>query len=227
MNIVKLLCITLSVSLGLSSLIVPLAHAQQGVFDINPPVIELDESNEGIAGETQVFTAQVTDDRALRDVKLYYRFTGQEAYIDLFMTRLGDTDFFSSNVNTNVNETRGIEYYIQARDEGGNRVIKGFAFDPFVRTLVPPGAEPEPETTDPAADPTTDTGQPTEPDSTVLSSNTDTAEPAQQRSGGISKWWYVVIGVLVAGAAVAAAGGDDGGSNNGQTTPINVTVDGT
>jgi len=218
MNIVKLLCVTLSASLGLSTLLAPIARAQ-GVFDINPPVIELDESNEGIAGETQVFTAQVTDDRALRDVKLYYRFSGQDAYIDLFMTRLGDTDYFSANVNTTDSETRSIEYYIQARDEGGNRVIKGFAFDPFVRFLIQPPPDPEPTAqVEPEEEPV-----PTEQADPAIATIETATEPVEERKSGGFNWWYVALGVLAVGVIAATVGNDD--SNPQSEAPEEITVD--
>lgn len=222
MKIAKFLSLCLSISIAISTVLAPIANAQ-GVFDINPPVIELDESTEGIAGETQVFTALVTDDRALRDVKLYYRFGGQEAYADLLMNRLGETDYYSANVETDATETRSIEYYVQARDEGGNRVIKGFAFDPFIRFLVPPQDAAEPIT---QPDPVV-AQQPSQP---APQGNTPTqapTEPAPRASSGF-KWWYVVAGVLAAGAIAAAAGSGGGGSSPPAPTEqitVDVTVD--
>ena len=210
MKMIKYLCITLSTWLVVSALLTSIAQAQS-VLDATPPVIELDETTEGIAGETQVFTARVTDDLGLRDVKLYYRFSGQEAYTDLLMQQLGNTGYFSANVPTEETETRSIEYYIQARDNGGNRVIKGFAFEPYVRFLVLP--EPVQE--------------PPEQDTDIANAvAVEPPAPSEPESSSKFKWWYLAVGVLVAGglAAAASSGGDGGGTPSTPQTLVTISV---
>ena len=210
MRIVKLICTALSAWMICVGIMTTTASAQS-VFDVNPPVIELDETREGISGETQVFTALVTDDLGLQDVKLYHRFAGQTPYNSLLMTQLGDTDYFTANVPTEETETRTIEYYIQARDNGGNRVIKGFAFEPYLRYLIPP----EPLEA--------------EEQEIVTAAPEPTPEPAPVKKSGGFKWWYLVLGIIAAGgiATAAGGGGDDGGSGGGGSptqVPGTVTI---
>lgn len=226
MKIVKLICVALSVWLICFGVLTSTANAQSE-FDVNPPVIELDEMREGIAGETQVFIARATDDLGLQDVKLYHRFAGQTPYGSLLMTEIADSGYFSANVPTNDTETRTIEYYIQARDNGGNRVIKGFAFEPYLRNLATPEAPISPDNEIIAEDPETDPGI----DPGIDPGTNQEASPqstAESKSGGF-KWWYVVVAIIVAGGIAAAAGGSDSGNSNGSENPTlvpgTVTID--
>lgn len=193
----------LSLVLVITQTLSMLAHAQDlpASNDIEPPTIELEETKSGIAGEAQVFSAFVVDNVGLKDVKLYYRYAGQQPFKTLPMVPLSDTGYFTATVPTAGSEERELEYYIQARDQNGNRVVRGYAFDPLVRTLSSSLASIEPE-------PPTNTGS-----------------EAQEESGGF-KWWYVALGVLAAGAiAGIASSGDDGSGNNGNTgVPVTLTV---
>jgi len=172
--------------------------------DIEPPTIEMEETQAGIAGEAQVFTAFVQDNIGLRDVKLYYRYSGQQPFRNIPMEPLSDSGYFSSTIPTSSSEIRALEYYVQARDQNGNRVVRGYAFDPLVRSLSPAiaGTEAAPEP--------------------VIRTAT-TAEP--EASGGGIKWWHIALGVLAAGAlAGLAGGGSDGGGNNSGGTGVPVTL---
>ena len=185
--------------------------------DINPPVIELETIDSGVAGQDQVFTALVAADNSnLLDVKLYYRYMGQQAYQNVLMEPLAaDTDFYLATLTTDPEDTRTIEYYVQARDTAGNRVVEGFAFEPLLRTLT-----------------AAQTGTESFGEETVV-----TADPGPQfeteapSSGGI-KLWHIVVGVLAVGAIAAVAasggGGDGGGGNpdnpSPQTVPLTITI---
>jgi len=123
---------------------VPLAPAEgaSGLeLDLQPPVIVLQEQREGVAGQDQMFTVDVSDDVEVILVALFYRRAGEVGYIDLPMQPADAANFYTATLSTAADDTRSIEYYIQAEDRAGNRSIKGFVFDPLTRTLqsdVPP-----------------------------------------------------------------------------------------
>jgi len=174
--------------------------------DVNPPVIELEAIPQGIAGQDQVFTALVADNGNLQDVKLYYRFSNQQAYQSLLMESLGRTDYYIATVTTSADETRSIEYYVQARDVAGNRIVEGFAYEPLVRQLLAPDTSNAPtQTTAPQV---------------------AAEEPAAESGGGL-KVWQIVLGVVAVGAlaGLAASSGGDGGGSGGQTVPLTITID--
>lgn len=181
--------------------------------DIAPPVIELETIDSGVAGQDQVFTALVADNGNLLDVKLYYRYMGQQAYQNVLMQPLAaDTDFYLATLSTDPADTRTIEYYVQARDIAGNRVVEGFAFEPLLRTLT-------------AAQTGTDTNG---GESVVTAEPSPQFETEAPSSGGI-KLWHIVLGVLAIGAiAGAAASGGGGGGNPDnpptQTVPLTITI---
>lgn len=182
--------------------------------DTVPPIIELETIESGVAGQDQVFTALVADDGDLLDVKLYFRYRGQQAYQTITMDPLADTSFYLVTLATPTEETRAIEYYVQARDIAGNRVVEGFAYEPLVRSLTPPENAPGSASTQ------TDTAAETTPAPEFQS---------ESESGGI-KVWQIVLGVLAVGALAglaASSGGDDGGGGGGdpqQTVPLTITI---
>ena len=183
--------------------------------DVEPPVIELETLDEVRAADSQVFTAQVVDDRGLRDVRLYHRRAGKQAFEAATMRAVGDSAFHSVTLATDPADLRAIEYYVQARDGGGNRSVAGFAFEPFVRRLTP--AAPAPLARAPAT-----------PDAA------GSAEPAPARDAGPSlgsrvRWWHVALGVVAAGTLAALAGGGGGGGSDGvadtgETVPLTITL---
>lgn len=187
--------------------------------DVEPPVIELEALSEASASASQVFTAQVVDDRGLGDVLLYQRRAGRRAFEPLVMTPIGDSAFYSAELETDPSDLRAIEYYVQARDLGGNRAVTGFAFDPFVRTLVRPVAVPGtlalgdvPVTVVPDGGRTGARARASAPDASPTSDVT--------ADGGV-KWWHVALGVVAAGtvAALAGGGGEGGGGDTGGGSP--------
>jgi len=147
----RALCLLLSVLLVLSggnplvvsaqqsdSTSVPSVPAQSAAtleLDLQPPVIVLQEETEGVAGQDQMFTADVRDDVEVVLVALFYRRAGEVGYIELPMQPADGSNFYTATLSTDADDTRSIEYYIQAEDRAGNRSIKGFVFDPLTRTL--------------------------------------------------------------------------------------------
>lgn len=171
----------------------------QSEQDFEAPVIEHERISNGDLGETQVFTADVVDNIELKAVFLFYRFAGEEEFSKVAMDPIASSTFFSTNIATDIaptdaDGTSAIEYYIQAEDTAGNIVLKGYIFDPIIRTLTPPGGAPaidERVATAPTAD------------------DTAPAVPTTERKSNST--WYILglLGLLAVGAAVASSGGDD------------------
>ena len=177
-----------------------MAQTSAAPGDIEPPMIELEEIKQGVAGEDQVFTALVSDDNGVEDVKLYFRYRGQQAFQTVPMKALGSSAFYVASIETDADETRPIEYYVQALDTLGNREVNGFAFEPLVRVL----------------------------DAPVETVATATEPPKQQKSGGL-KVWHIVVGVLAAGALAAAVASSSGGGGGGsgpsdEMVPLTITI---
>lgn len=190
--------------------VAPIAHAQTAgtaLPDGEPPIIEIEEIRAGVAAGNQVFTAQVVDNKQLVDVILYHRRAGQQAFTRNEMKALAETSFYSATIPTPSNDLRAIEYYVQARDEGGNRTVYGFAFDPLIRSLEP-------------ADGTAPTSISTADQNT--SSASSSAEPQISTRSRV-RWWHIALGVVAAGAIAAAAGGGSDGSGDG-TVPLTINL---
>lgn len=169
--------------------------------DTRSPVIELEAVAESQADSAQVFTALVADDRALQDVTLYHRREGQQPFIAVKMQPIGDSGYYSATVNTDRSDARAIQYYVQARDESGNRTVEGYAFDPYTRVIVA--------------------------DKNVIASAASTATPDNQQYTGRIRWWHVALGIGVAALiASQSSGGSDGGTDEDRGVPLNVTVTG-
>ena len=191
------------------ALVLALSHSASllaQVPDIVPPTINPEIVDAAVADVSQVFTAQASDDISLGDVSLHYRRTGESIFNRVLMEPEGDTGFFSVIIDTDPNDLRAFEYYTQALDLNGNRTVSGFAFEPFVRSLVPGSASTITEATPEIPEQI--------PDEEVL---IGTAPPAQDpipRPRSNRKWLYIGLGVLAAGVVAAAAsggGGSDGG----------------
>ena len=114
-----------------------------GEIDIDPPVIDHEALETGIPGQTQQFSALVIDDRGLTHVALFHRDRSGAQYSRVEMEQVGSTSEYTVSIETSVDQN-SIEYYIEALDTGGNRVLKGFPFFPLVRQLEPlPGTTAE------------------------------------------------------------------------------------
>lgn len=169
------------------------AQALTDDIDFDPPVIDHESLVTGIAGELQVFSAVVIDDRGLERVTLYYRSTTGQDYQQAPMQRLSGTDNYTASVDSTL-EQKKVEYYIEALDTGGNRVLKGFPFFPLVRGLEAPKTAAVAEAPAPA--------------------------PTPQRNNTL----YIVLGVLAVGLLAGLSGGSDGGGGGGGGEPTDNTV---
>ena len=196
------------VHLCVGSLLAVATPVSAQTADAEPPSIEFERVDEGIAGDTQVFSANVTDDREIDVVTLYYRLGSSEPYQSVAMIALAGTSIHTATVATEGSDATVVQYYIEARDTAGNRSIQGFAFDPIERQLVQPG---QPLATGPV----------------------DDAVPAPIKPGRSTgrKIFYGVLGALAVGAlaaAVSSGGGGGGGSpaaDGADTIPLTITVD--
>ncbi len=171
--------------------------------DITAPKLVYEPSAEAAtAGEPYVISVTATDETAVESVSLFYRRIGDSAFTRLEMDPIGGGMYTLSVPAEDMREP-GIEYYVQAADQAGNTVLRGYSFQPLALEVVPapavaaPEAAPEPVAPEP------------EPQPTV----------AEADSGGVN-WLWIVLGV---GAAVALAGGGDGGGGGDSDT---VTIGG-
>ena len=201
-----LLALLLSSALSCIPLFINVAQARV-IADTNSPVIELEPLDESTADRSQVFTALVADDRQLKDVILYHRRAGQQAFVAATMLPLGNSGYYTVSIKTSPTDTRAIEYYLQARDESGNRTVSGYAFDPYRRVLVSPPMLIHPARASPPV-----------------------AIREPQRTGAgtgnhTTRWWAVALGVLTVGALTSLANNDSrGGGGDSGGEPIGVPV---
>lgn len=175
------------------ALVIP-SQAWAQTQDTDPPRIDFKPVVEGLQGDSQVFSATVTDDQEVASVVLHYRLDSDSVYQNRTMSPIASTGIFSTTLKIDDAVTT-IQYYIEATDKAGNRTLQGFAFDPIERQLV--------ERQIPAAQLTRE------------------VEPEQGMSTG-RKILYGVLGLVVVGALASAAGGSDSGSS--PTVPVTITV---
>jgi len=178
------------------------AYAQGA--DTFAPVIELEEMAESVADRTQVFTVQIAEDVLLKDATLYYRREGQLPFTPAPMDPLSDTGYFSVSIPTSTTDLRTIEYYVQARDEAGNRTVSGFAFAPYKRVLT------------------------ASVDIKPIESSSSTkslAEPPGVNPPLLKRRWVqITLGVLAVGA-LASLASDEGGSDS-EVVPLTFNLQG-
>ena len=171
-----------------------------------PPNIDFEPLGEGRRGDTQVFSARVADEGgAVERVTLHFRAAGTTDYSSRDMRPLAGTDIYTVTIDDLDPEATGIEFYLDARDESGNRSIEGFAFDPLVRRLVGP---------DPPSVPAPVEAPPE-------------SAPPPIAADGLStrrKILYGVLGVVAVGAIAAAAGGGGGGGGEADV-PVTIVAD--
>jgi len=162
-----------------------------------------------------VFSATVTDNQDVLEVVLYYRVADSGDYLYAPMQAIPGTSIYTVTVDIDTTESVVLEYYVNASDVSNNRVVKGFSFDPLLRTLEAPeqiATAPEPV---PAAETAATTPAPAAPSMTTG-----------------RKILYGALGILAVGALAAAAnsGGGGGASSTpstpgGPSIPLIITVD--
>ncbi len=179
--------------------------------DIQSPIIEIEAVFEADAGTTQVFTALVADDRLLKDVTLYHRRAGRQAFERAAMLPRGITGYYSVELATDPNDLRTIEYYVQARDEGGNRSISGFAFDPYQREIIANNT---------AAQPAVELTTPTEPVAKAAVTPI-TVEATPEKKSSNTRWWAIGLALVVTAVVASSSGGS---SNDPDRTDLTINL---
>lgn len=170
----------------------------QGV-DVDPPAIELQAVEEGVRGETQVFTATITDNNVVSSATFYYRFGSQARYSSIPMSLIQGTDIYTASIDTGNTSSDIIQYYLEGKDPSGNRTVQGFAFDPLERVLVD---APTVVTAAPQADAAASSG---------ISTN--------------KRVIYGVLGLVALGALASLAGGSSDGGSSADEVDVVIRVD--
>ena len=182
----------------------------RGDIDLEPPLIEHEVLAETASASRQSFVAQVVDDRDLASVRLFWRYAGETRFGSLPMTQVSSSSTWIAQVPTAPDELRAIEYWIEARDAGGNRTVRGFAFSPLVRRVVPATGGSSvggPATTGPARPRESRRGAPV----------TGPVDGAPAPGEGRRTALWVVLGALGVALIVglASSGGGGGGGGGG------------
>lgn len=186
------------------------AQSVDAPVDTIAPVIELEEFSQGVADATQVFTVQIAEETKLKDATLYYRRSGQQPYTSEPLTPLGTSGFYTASIETDPTDLRSIEYYVQARDEAGNRTISGYAFDPYQRTLAPAAISRRPASeSENMANQGSDASQ---------SDGIRTREPFYK-----NRWVQVAAGVVTVGILASALSGDD--AKDTENVRVNIVLE--
>jgi len=154
--------------------------------DLIAPAIEHTPIEKDIyVGQPINIKATVTDNVGVKDVTLFYRDANAVEFKRLKMNR--DLDSFIYTAQLITTDSSGLEYYIQATDQGGNTVLFGYSFSPLTIAVTP------------AAMDNSDTH------AAVTASTVEV--DGEQKKSGISKWVWIGLGVVVVGAALSGGGG--------------------
>lgn len=175
--------------------------------DQTAPAIQHEPPALILLGESALLEATVSDNRAVKEVLLFYRTVGDDDYLSLTMEPIGESRYRASLPSEEVREP-GLEYYIQAIDSAGNIARQGFPFSPL--EVIVSAASPEGQQED-----FTERIFPEQERGVGLKTEETTAKPWYK------KWWvWTIAGAVAIGAAAAAGGGGGGGnkSENGSAT---------
>lgn len=179
--------------------------ASAQTLDTEPPRLGIDELEESDRSASQEFIVTATDNQGIGSVVLFYRLDPDAEFLNENMQRSGESDRFSFTLPAEeiAPSNSVIQYYIEATDEAGNRMLQGFSFDPLERSLL---------------------------DQSELAAGTVTEE-AESSSflGSLSTGQKVVIavaGIIVIGALASAGGGgsDSDSSSSGPMVPVTITT---
>ncbi len=166
-------------------------------LDVEPPEIQHELVEMGVAGEDQLVEAIVTDNVEVASVTLFYRFGDSGDYESRAMELEGG-DNYTATLATSSGENTVLNYYIEAVDKAGSATNRGFTFNPLKRDIKSPLAS--------------DSGSSSEP-------------PAAKKSNTL--WYVlggVLVAGLIAGAAGGGGGGGGGSEGCGDDGSCTVTL---
>ncbi len=181
------------------------------LVDITPPVIEHDPMSESApAGKPTLVTATVSDSESgVKTVNLFFRTKSTEPgkFNRIAMESRDGTTTYIAEIPERYVQGPGVEYYIEAVDIAGNKILRGVNFSPLLISVAPgPGGE----TTASGAAPTPG----------------EALSAAEQDSQQKKNWLYVAGGVVAAGVIYALSdpggGGGGGDKNKGSVTITNL-----
>jgi hypothetical protein len=185
--------------------------------DIIPPKIEHDPSNEPTTGGKPVMiSAIVTDEGSgIKEVSLFFRPKGTQQYRRLPMVSRRIESRYEAEIPSHFVQKPGIEYYIEAIDVAGNKILRGVNFSPIVIAVGSEGAAPT------TASPTQEPAQTEEITSSKLN-----LEPETKKN---NNWVWWTVGVVAAGTAIALSqsgggGGGGGGGTEEETGTVSITA---
>ena len=191
------------VGIALLSIGLATGHASAQDSNRNAPVIE-EIIVTTAPGAEHLFSAKVIDDVAVEQVLLYYREEGQaQQYRNVPLEQSPDDDWFHVEFGVSLPIDSVVDYYIQAKDNDGNRSVLGSKFDPSLSINSPVGSNDSANTNSPIQ---------TQPGS---QSGTTGTEPTISTS---KKILYSVLGILAIGA-LASSSGSSGGSTSDADCP--------
>ena len=118
------------------------ALAQQGDDEdrTSPMILHQTQEMPVVAGYMVEVAAKVTDNVRVVRVQLFYRLPGEPRYRTVEMTRR-DGDEYTGSIAASDVTTRGVEYFMIARDGAGNLTLLGSATAPVFMTVRSPVQE--------------------------------------------------------------------------------------
>lgn len=150
--------------------------------DIEPPVIKFDVGSPEISEGIKTFSVEVTDNKGVANVTLYYKNANDVGFTPRPMLKT-DVNTYSAEISVDPVISKKLEFYIRAEDVSGNSVFEGQKFSPYAYQIVPA--------------------------STSTASVTSAPELEEE---GMSTLTMILIGVGVLALAGGGGGGSDGGT---------------
>ena len=204
----KLLRMILVVLLSFSFVLFPVVQAAELALpsgDLIAPVIEHAPIEKDIyAGQQIDIKATVTDNVGVENVILFYRDANAAEFKRLKMNR--DLDSFIYTAQLTATDSPGLEYYIQATDQGGNTLLFGYSFSPLTIAVTPAAMDYS--------------------DANAAMAAATVKLDGEKKKSGISKWVWIGLGVVVAGAALSGGGGGGSDSTEPPAATGSLTISG-
>jgi len=175
--------------LSVSFVLFPVVQAAELALpsgDLIAPSIEHTPIEKDIYTGQQIdIKATVTDNVGVKDVILFYRDANATEFKRLKMNR--DLDSFIYTAQLTATDSPGLEYYIQATDQGGNTLLFGYSFSPLTIAVTPAAMD--------------------NSDANAAMAAATVKLDGEKKKSGISKWVWIGLGVVAAGAALSGGGG--------------------